>query len=677
MKKIKSFKANSPAIFHPYLIYCYKSVIDSLQELMLRKGFIEKCELWRQRNVLAGTYSDVYDGNVWKDFMFVNGQSFLNSPFNYAFQLNVDWYQPFEHTQHSEGAIYLTVLNLPRQERFLKENVILVGVIPGPKEPSHHINSFLKPLVTDLLKMWDGVYLRTCSNIQTLVRAALICVGCDIPAARKTCGFLGHRATMGCSKCLLAFPVETFGEKANYSNFSREDWTPRNDVHHRQEAMKSYNSLTKSERMDRERASGVRYTCLLELPYFNAPRMCVIDPMHNLLLGTSKMMMELWKSLNILGPADFEVIQDKVNSFICPSEVGRIPSKISSSFAGFTAEQWKNWTIYFSPYALKDTLPLNHYRCWMLFVKSCWFLCRRSITVDELDDGDSALLEFCKMFVQIYGSSHCTMNMHLHGHIKECIEDFGPVYSFWCFSFERLNGILGSYHTNNRNISVQIMKKFLESQVYAPIDWPTEFVDEYLPLLKSFNYNKGSLNQAGMHECSSADLEYKVTPLPPIQECAFSSTDIQELELLINDGSKILFLHQRSKAVKLKLGNKSDICVIGAKKSKHSRSSLVLCKLPNSSVVELATVDFFAKCSIKTDKEQKGIWVAAVLTYMSHNCKVWFGKPTQVWSNVTYPGYTFIPISNIISRVMYSRTTINFGRYIGDDFVNIVVPLDI
>ena len=50
-----------------------------------------------------------------------------------------------------------------------------------------------------------------------------------------------------------------------------------------------------------------------------------------------------------------------------------------------------------------------------------------------------------------------------HTHIKEWIEDFGPVYLFWCFSFERLNEILGSYHTNNHHISVQLMRGFLES----------------------------------------------------------------------------------------------------------------------------------------------------------------------------------------------------------------------
>ena len=165
MKKIKSVKGNA-ATFHPHLIYFYKSVIESLQELMSRPGFIEECELWRQRNIPSGMYSDVYDGKVSKDFMYVNGQNFLASPFNYAFYLNVDWFQLFLHTQHSEGAIYLSVLNLPRQKRFLKENIILVGVIPGPKEPAIHINSFLKPLVNDLLKcgmVFSQQYYHTCS----------------------------------------------------------------------------------------------------------------------------------------------------------------------------------------------------------------------------------------------------------------------------------------------------------------------------------------------------------------------------------------------------------------------------------------------------------------------------------------------------------------------------------
>lgn len=40
---------------------------------------------------------------------------------NYGIMLNVDWFQPFKHTNYSVGAIYVTILNLPRAERFLKK----------------------------------------------------------------------------------------------------------------------------------------------------------------------------------------------------------------------------------------------------------------------------------------------------------------------------------------------------------------------------------------------------------------------------------------------------------------------------------------------------------------------------------------------------------------------------
>ena len=39
--------------------------------------------------------------------------------------------------------------------------------------------------------------------------------------------------------------------------------------------------------------------------------------------------------------------------------------------------------------------------------------------------------------------------------------DFGPIYGFWCFSFERYNGMLGAINTNKRNIELQIMERFL------------------------------------------------------------------------------------------------------------------------------------------------------------------------------------------------------------------------
>ena len=61
--------------------------------------------------------------------------------------LNIDWFNPYEETPYSAGVIYFVVQNLPRSERFKFENVILVGMIPGPNEPKKHINTYLAHIV--------------------------------------------------------------------------------------------------------------------------------------------------------------------------------------------------------------------------------------------------------------------------------------------------------------------------------------------------------------------------------------------------------------------------------------------------------------------------------------------------------------------------------------------------
>ena len=80
----------------------------------------------------------------------MDGEAFLAVPRNYVFMLNMDWFQPLKHSLYSVGALYMVLMNLPRSERFKPENVLLVGIIPGPHEPKLTINSYLEPLVAEL-----------------------------------------------------------------------------------------------------------------------------------------------------------------------------------------------------------------------------------------------------------------------------------------------------------------------------------------------------------------------------------------------------------------------------------------------------------------------------------------------------------------------------------------------
>lgn len=108
----------------------------------------------------------------------------LSSRYSLGLLINVDWFQPYKHVQYSVGAIYLAILNFPRHLRYRRENMILVGIIPGPHEPSLHMNSFLEPLVQDLLKLWKGVQMQTTEGLQ-VIRAALMCNSSDVPATRE------------------------------------------------------------------------------------------------------------------------------------------------------------------------------------------------------------------------------------------------------------------------------------------------------------------------------------------------------------------------------------------------------------------------------------------------------------------------------------------------------------
>ena len=93
--------------------------------------------------------------------------------------------------------------------------------MPGPHEPSLHINSFLEQLVAELNKLWKGVEIETSEGKNTLL-AAVICNSSDIPASRKVGGFVGHGANKGCSRCLKSFTSllsRICGDKADYSDF--------------------------------------------------------------------------------------------------------------------------------------------------------------------------------------------------------------------------------------------------------------------------------------------------------------------------------------------------------------------------------------------------------------------------------------------------------------------------
>lgn len=226
------------------------------------------------------------------------------------------------------------------------------------------------------------MYLNIHGKGSQLVKCALLCVACDIPACRKVNGFLGHSATLGCSKCLKKFPGSV-GNK-DYSGFNISEWLPRKSTQHRKNVKAINACRTQAGKKELESRLGCRYSVLLDLPYFDPIRMAIIDPMHNLLLGTAKhVLKQIWRDKNMIDKKDYEDIQSCVDSVQVPPDLGRIPSKILSSFSGLTADQLKNWTNIFSLFAMHNQLESNDFECWRHFV-----LASRILTQLQIPNSD-------------------------------------------------------------------------------------------------------------------------------------------------------------------------------------------------------------------------------------------------------------------------------------------------
>ena len=497
----------------PLKTFAYQPLMATMERFFMRPGFEAKLEHWRLRRRLPGTYSDVYDGDMWNRVIDSNGRPFVNVSRSLLLTLNIDWFGPFVNSTYSIGAIYLTINNLPRAERFKTENSILVGVMPGPREAStFEINHFLRPLVDDLVGWYTGQSIRTAEQPNgAVVRLALLNVACDIPAARKVSGFTSHASIHACYKCYRQFATFVDTGRIDHSGFDVSTWLDRDPIQYLEHAEQWRAATTLQARTDLERAHGARWSELHRLRYFNPVACTIVDPMHNLFLGTAKRMAKLWIHIGDLRPAMLRAMQRAANSIVLPPDYVALKRKIEGNFSFMTADDWKSWILVYSPLVLQGHISRDKLNHWLLFVNACRALVRPAITETDLAAAHAGLLAFCRGVEEIYGPSEVTPNMHLHIHLKETVEKFSSLYNFWLFSFERYNGYIKDINTNQKDsFETTFMRKFQQKTGTRDFvrSFSTRFgpASAYMDLLNRFADNVQPIQAAA----ATSPLEFDV-----------------------------------------------------------------------------------------------------------------------------------------------------------------------
>lgn len=270
--------------------FAYQPFQTWLGKLLARPGLIESMKAttapWKDPKTL---WRDVFGARALREFVGPDGKTpFLEAPngeLRLAFNLNIDWFHPFGAkvggSHLSVGGIYMVCMNLPTHLRYRLENVYLVGIMPGPREPSmEQINHFLNPLIDDLLRFWSPgiLFSKTASHpFGCLVRCALIALVCDTPAARKTIGSAASTANHLCSFCRILQEDKSNFNVSSWPRWSREDYF---------QAAKLWRDAPTMEEREAEFARNqVRWSDLLRLPYWDYTKFVVVDAMHNLFLN--------------------------------------------------------------------------------------------------------------------------------------------------------------------------------------------------------------------------------------------------------------------------------------------------------------------------------------------------------------------------------------------------------
>jgi hypothetical protein len=272
--------------------FYYYSLKDWLADMLHRPGM--ENTLWEgqvagsHNTDPGGTMADIFDGTAVRNLKDNLGQPFLRtcgSELRLLFGLSVDAYNPLHNKQAgkkvSSTAISLVCYNLPKGQRLLVHNVHVLAIIPGPHEPSlSEINHLLTPVVEEFQEFWDpGVWYSSTPTYKhgRLVKGALGPVILDLKAARQVTGCASHSATQFCMYCLVV--------KDDINNIDHHRWEEVSLKVHKKRALAWKSAPTEKARAKLFEKYGIRWSALLDLPYWDLKTFTVIDAMHTALLG--------------------------------------------------------------------------------------------------------------------------------------------------------------------------------------------------------------------------------------------------------------------------------------------------------------------------------------------------------------------------------------------------------
>jgi len=301
-----------------------------------------------------------------------------------------DGFAPFKKRKHTVWILLVFNYNLPPDQRFQKDNILCVGIIPGPKKPLD-ANSFIHPLVQELLELTAGVsaYDALSSSIFTLHAYVIAGFG-DIPAVSMPMHMKGHNGLCPCWMCeIQGIGILGSRNKTLYVPLSRRmgnHCTPTDVVEYDPERLPlrlhdSFMAQAKSveaaptgmRREELAKAYSIKGVPLLSaLGSLRFPQSFPFDFMHliweNLILNLVLFWSGNYKGMDegqpyVLRPNIWQAIgaTSAEATKLIPSSFGASIPDPAKDCLYFTSLTWSMWSLFIAPTVLRGRFPKDCY----------------------------------------------------------------------------------------------------------------------------------------------------------------------------------------------------------------------------------------------------------------------------------------------------------------------------
>jgi hypothetical protein len=471
-----------------------------------------RCQQERGSNDVQGKMTDVWNGHLIK---ILQQKHILDRETDLCFTFSTDGVKVFKtRSAFHIWPLFLINNNLPIDERYKKENVLLLGVIPGPNQPKD-LDSFLRPMIDEFKALQTGipeVYNGYTQQYFTL-RAFIPFVCADSKGQEALMGVTGLNSYRYCFYC-NAWGVHSGGRGGHvYCPFKLpHDLSPeacRNpklsffkeiDVLTEQLNLRTDNTYRRQawhvfEQGDSRYGDEVgikRLTVWAELDSIVFPWSFVLDSMHLFWENVVPFLFNFWRG-KILNSDDspaskddkFRLSEDAFNispeqwlkigdgmKHSCPnlpSAWGDAPRDIVKHCHHMTAAEWRNFGLLFAPIVLFNVLPSEHYDAFISLVEGIE-QCTAAIAIDHIDNDirhrmNAFLQHFENEYYQLKQArlSACRSQVHMLAHVADQVKWSGPLStcSQWCC--ERLCGDLVRSIKNrvhaNRTTSLEVIRR--------------------------------------------------------------------------------------------------------------------------------------------------------------------------------------------------------------------------